>query len=450
MQRTAVGLIAGLAVVAWCTHSARADMTAHVLDSITVGYNDNVLGTPSNPAPGQPTPLRTWFLQVSPGLTVFHESPLALHQFTYTHPMAVFFASNALDTSGDIVSWRGLFTLSPRDELTIGANVTRSRVNAGVLRNAVGQDATTVVPAGAGSVVSVGANQSYGHDFTPHWHGLQTAAFSGATYVGSSSNEPNHYLLDASGGAQYTEGNDGFGLVLNGGWFFTPVQTTNGVQVAPRQDQLNIGADAQWSHDWSPRWSTRATAGTVASADVNDVRHPVWSPVWSGGVFFFTVGGSASLIYARTIVPNVFVGQEYRTDQVTLTGNLPLSRRVPIVLSSSLAGANNHAIDLSSQTPVGSVRSASGDVSLSWLSPIGIDASIRYQHYRQYGNSADIAPLPTFYRDVVQLTIGGMFPPRLLPVVPGGPPVRVDGSDRTIMAGETPARPRPRDRGEDQ
>ncbi len=442
MRRNVVGSTIGILSLCLVVRSARADTTLHVIGSASVGYNDNLLGTPSDPAPGEPTPIRTWFLEVAPGFTVFHESPRALHQLTYTHPMAVYFSDNDLDAASDIVSWRGMFTLSPRDELTLGASVARSRINAGVLRNQVGQDATMVTPAGAGVAVTIGANQGYTHDFDQQWHGLQTASFTTATHVGSSSSEPNHYLIDASVGTEYTVGDDGFALVLTGGWFFTPPQREGGVQITPRQDLLNLGSEARWRHDWSPRWSTRTTAGVVASVDPHDVWDPLWSPTWSTGLFYFAEGPTASLVYARTVAPNVLTGQNYLTDQVTLNGGVPLSQNVPLLLGSSIAGARSRGIDVPTHTLTNTVRSVSGDVSLSWLSDAGIGASIRYQHYRQYGDESDIAPLATFHRNVVQLTIGGMFPPRELPTVPGGPPVRVDGGDRAIVGGTSTSRPR--------
>lgn len=445
MQRTVVGLAAGVGALAAWTTAAHADTTFHVINSMTVGYNDNVLGTSSNPGPYEPTPLRTWFLEEAPGFTVYHESLRALHQFTYTHPMSMFFGDQALDTQSDVGSWNGLFLLSPRDELTLGASVARSRLNAGVLRNPVGQDTTTVTPPGSGSAVTIAFNQGYTHDYSQQWHGLQSSSFSTATHVGSSSTDPNHYLLNTSIGAEYTEGNDGFGVLLNNGWFFTPPQRENGMVTVARQDMLNSGAELRWRRDWSPRWSTRATGGVVASVDPNKVSETLWSPTWSAGVFFFHEGPSASLVYARTVAPNVFTGQNYLTDQVTLSAGLPLSQRVPIVLGSSAAAAQSRAIDNTSHTLTSRIRSVFGDISLGWLSPAGIGASIRYQHYRQYGDSTDIAPLPTFHRNIVQLTIGGMFPPRELPPVPGGPAVRVDGSDRTILGGAVQERPRVRE-----
>lgn len=392
-----------------------------------------------------PTPLRTWFVEVAPGLTVFHESPRALHQITYTHPMAVYFADNSLDASSDVVTWQGLFVLSPRDELMLGAGVTRSRINAGVLRSAVGQGSTAVVPQGDASAVTVTANEAYTHDFSPRWHGLQNSAVSASTRVGRGPDEPNHYLVDAGLGGEYTVGNDGFALLGHGSWFFTPADTQDGVETAPREDQLILGADIRWRRDWTPRWSTSTSVGAAASVDPQDVRHILWSPIWSAGLFYFVEGPSASLIYSRSVAPNVLTGQNYLTDQLTLTGGLPLSESVPLVLGSSLAAAQSRAIDATTQTLQGRVRSLMGDASLGYFSQGGLAASIRYQHYRQYGDDTDLQPVPTFHRNVVQLTIGGMFPARELPEVPGRRPVRVDGGDRTIMQGASGERPRTRE-----
>ena len=139
----------------------------------------------------------------------------------------------------------------------------------------------------------------------------------------------------------------------------------------------------------------------------------------------------------------MLVARNYLTDQVSLSAGFPVLRAERILFGSSLAAAQSRAIDTQTGTLATHNRFWLANLSLGWFPDVGVAVALQYQHYRQQGEANDLAPVPTFSRNVVQLTLSGMFPPQEVPPVPAGPPMRVDGGDRTPMGqGSVSSHPR--------
>ena len=105
-----------------------------------------MLGAASDPDPGQPGPIDVWYLELAPGFSIIHDGPRALHTLTYQHPITIYLGHSDANEQSDMGAWRGLFTLSPRDELTLGLTAERTNTRVANLQSAASQSHRGVHP----------------------------------------------------------------------------------------------------------------------------------------------------------------------------------------------------------------------------------------------------------------------------------------------------------------
>ena len=443
--------LAILSTVCVCTAggAARAQSTSlHGTGSFTAAYTDNMLGTASEPGPGEQPPVSVVFFELSPGLLLYHGSPRVIHELTYSHPFTIFVNHSEANAQSDIGAWRAIFALTPRDELTTGLSVSRSTTRLAALNAPTGQAANDAVLLGDNTLLYFDAYQTYTRQLTDDWQLLQS---SGAGYVyplDTPGPQPNRWLARLGLGTEYTKGNSAYALLGESTYFVNTAVNEGNVDI-PREDQLLVSARARWRHDLSARWSSELNAGVAGAVDASAPSNGIFGPVGLGAIRYNFDGYGAELVAERVIAPNLITSQMYLSDQARLVGGLPLWREASILLQTSVGYTHNRIINVRESTYAATFDMWLFDTGIGWFPEDGPQVVARYQHTEQIGNESDAQPAATFHRNMVLLTVGMVWPSRAaMPRVPAGPPVRVDGSDRDPLApgnqtGDAAATPAP-------
>lgn len=446
VRRIASTSVALALVGATADVSAQSSTTVHGVGSLSLAYTDNMLGAPSDPPPGQPGPVKVWYLEVSPGIAVIHQSPRALHAFRYTHPFTLYFGHSDANTQSDVAAWQGLFTLSPVDELTLGVTVERSNNQISDLQRGAGQTTATSRLAGDNILFQGRLSQGYTREISDQWTVSQTSGVATVIPLDVPTPQPNRYDFLVGVVPEYTSGRNAFALVTNATYFYTGEVDEGGVY-ADSSAQIILASQFRWRHDLSVTWSTELSGGLAAAMRADPLRGGVWGPVALGALRYSDEGYDAELLVNRTLGPDLIVAQTLLADQVLLSGGVPVDRENHIVFETGTGYSYNRVVEVEDSgyvvaapfsspdtTADNRVISTYGtwvvDAALGWYPEEAPYVTLRYQHLEQIGNDDDTAPTPSFHRNTVMLTTGMMWPPREVPEVPTGTPERVDGTDR--------------------
>jgi hypothetical protein len=357
--------------------------------------------------------------------------------------MTFYLRNEAESLQSDVVTANGIFALSPVDELIIGVNAARTKTNAAAINQAPSQNLATVQPPGSSTIGTIGVSEGYSHQYTKNWRGFQGIDAGLMVPIDTPVPQANRYTLAPQFGAEYVDDPNAYALILRGTYFFTPRVDSDNQQISPREEDIILGTTARWRRDLGRDYSSELALGMVRASRLDTLGKGYYAATGSAAIRYVEERGTAELMVARDVAPNLLMGQVYLYDRAQLQGGIPLSRNLHLFTNAALGASMNSIINVDDGHTQGTAKAYLIDAALSWVPPnIGVYSSIRYQHMQQRGNDSDEVPLPTFSRNMIMLTVGGIFPAREVPRIPNATGGRVDGTDRPANMRETDFRDR--------
>ncbi len=432
-SRLALGVAAALLFVGG--RAQAQETSVHATGTVIGAWTDNMMGVPE-PDPDSPDPqvgpISTVFIQLIPGVALFHDTARARLLVTYAHPFTIYPEYFESSTDGDVGTVQGIFSLSPRDELILGLGVTRTTANLAALSYAAGQGTAGLEPLGASTLLGIDLSQGYTRELSLRWALHQTAGAGTVIPIDTPEAEPYRYYARTGGDVEYTIGRNAFAVLADVTYVIhTALEDEADQVVQPIERQILWSGGGRWRHDLSETWSTELGAGCTFATDL-DGNFGVF-PTWGGAVRFLDEGYEAELSYTRAVAPNLMVGQVFYSDTVRLSGAVPISAEEHIIATSSVGFSYNQVIDNDVEVSESALAFV-GDVGVGWFPDELPSIQARYQHYNQFEADEGVTNLYNFQRNLVMLTVSYMWPPRDIPDVPTGPPRRVDGTDRDPTA----------------
>lgn len=426
------------------TRTVRAQTSVHGVGSFSLAYTDNMLSAPSDPPPGQLGPIPAWFAQVSPGILLVHDGSRSRYTLSYEHPFTYYFDYPDYNSHSDMVTGRGIFTLTPVDELVLGVNANRASTRLTTL-NAPGQAAPQPTLTGDNVLLTLEALESFTHEFNPQWQGLQAASVGWVHPLETVEPQPNRWNIRLGLGTEFTEGPNAYAVLGETIYNVTNDLETQGITEEGR-DELIWTLRGRWRRDLTLIWSTELTLGLAAATDTEEFPHGVGAVVGSGAIRYDFDHYNAELMVERTVQPNLITAQTYVIDQARLMGGVPVWSSLDLLLHASTGIARNRVLDLTYPAIISTFDTWTSDIAIGWHPGDGPQVSLRYQHIEQIGYEDDFAPTPSYAQNTVMLTAGMMWPTqRLRPIPAPGQAARVDRTD-SVPVGEGERRARPRAR----
>lgn len=414
-----------------------AQTSLHVSGEASVGYTDNMLGTASEPPPGAAGPVSVWFTTLTPGLELYSDSERARYYLAYGHPFTFYLGRSEANSDGDLMLGRGIWTLSSKDELQLALSAARTT-------NALTALQTPTVAGAAqadGRATNVTANfsQQWTRAFSPRWIGRQSAGYGFLLPTDTPEPQPVRYDLSAGLGADYLVGYDAWGLDVTANYFHSEAVTGGAVQL-DEQQQLILQAVARYRRDLAQDWTSELRLGGGAANDLEGRTALV--PRWGASLFWNYNLAQASLNYDRQITVNLFTGQAFLADTITLNGSVPVVPEANILLTTAHGFAWNRVIDEDQAVSNEASNSWTSEVALGWYPDYDLPQfTLRYQHFEQFNSRQDSAVLPNLHRNLVMLSVSGRLPPRRIEPIPAQPQ-RVDGQDRDSFGPSAAGSPR--------
>ncbi|HMA96919.1 MAG TPA: hypothetical protein VKP30_29745, partial [Polyangiaceae bacterium] len=342
--------------------------------------------------------------------------------------------------SGDVGLGQGYWSLSPRDELFVALNASRM-TSAASLNTPTGLGVTALSD-GRARMLSLGANQEWGHQFSERWVGRQSTGISRTETLAGTVDQPIRYLASLGLGLNYSVQRHLLGLQSSATYFWlssiplrleTPTFqdagyiSSQGTSLTRRQ--LILDHYARYRHDLSVEWSCEGRLGVVTALNLESKSYT--GPRWGLSALWQREELSGTLSYDRTVNASPLTGAMFLSDSAQLSLSSPLSRAAHLSAVASGGISANQILTIDQR--VGSTRTN------VWLAQAGFryvpgedlpEASLTLSHMEQKnrGNFSTLAP--SFARNTIMLTVSGHWPPRTFYAVPASGAQRVDGADR--------------------
>ncbi len=422
------------AMVAFGGSAAAQETSLHARGSVSIAYTDNMMGAPSDPAPGEPGPIDVWFLELAPGLTLFSDQQTSRHIITYTHPYTMFLGESEANAHADAAEWRAMFTLSPRDELMTGISAYMSTTRLDALRNS--SDTMTVDPTllGDNTILRVDAVENYTRDLSRDWRVLQNAG-AGLVYpIDTVGPQPTRYLGRLGFGIEHTAGDNAYALLGEGTYYVLSPIEEDGVEIEPSEEQIISTAAFRYRRDLSRTLMAEVIAGVTGAMRPGELGDGIWAFTPSAALRYNEDLYEAELSVSRSVSPSLITGQTYLSDAVRLRGVVPIHREAQILMRSSVGYAQNRVLDLENDELQSRFNSWVADATIGWYPDDLPSVFLRYSHYQQSGNEDDNLVAPDYHRNLVMLSVAGIWPSREMGLVATEPPQRVDEGDRDPTA----------------
>ena len=416
--------------------SSQAQTTAHATGLVGISYTDNLLGAPSQPRTGSAPPISTFYLTLTPGLELYSDYERARYFLAYSHPFNIYLGHNQLNTSGDMVLGRGIWSLSPQDELLLGLSASQMSTAASLNAPQAG------VPAmgdGRSRLFTLGIDEQLTHGFSERWQGKQFANFARTEMLSGPISQPTFYRTTAGVGVDYILNHNAWGLQTSSTYFWLG-KVPEGTIVQGQRRQFVVDSFARFRRDVSETWSCETRLGIVNVYDLSS--HVFTTPRWGATLLWNQDARSAFLAYDRTAMVSMITGYTYLSDAVQLNIQMPL---VPAAHLSAIAATGlSHNQILTSNADLGSIKTYvwASQMSVGYFPDTELPQIIlSYSHFEQYNQNGESILAPTFTRNTVSLTVSGRFPARVLNDVPSTTPQRVDSGDRstTVTQGVRPS-----------
>ncbi len=410
----------------WRPGPALADGGLQALGDVSLGWTDNVRSSPDYPPPGVPPKVADGFLVLSPGIAYSTASPGALQRFGYTYSLTLYREQTDANASAQRLDYRGVFDLSPRVGLVLGAAASQARPYSSMTLTSAGASELGAWLPGSETFVVFRGDQLLSIDVTPEvraWQGAELAV--GTPMFGADAPR----TVEGAGrlGAERLFRADAVGLETRGAYsVVTSAVGADGAAVGTVR-QVVATAVGTWRHDFGLYFASRLEAGATRVQRLESGRG-FWHPTGTAALGYATDWADAELAYAHRVTTNVTLGQSSVVDEVRLRALVPLTDGREVFAEGS-AGAQRGRLIEEDATLAAHVNVYLADAALAWrVTPWGAIA-LRYQ-YAEQRSDAPLPPLPlSFIRNTVMVVFGLRFPPDSELPQRYRAPRRVDRSD---------------------
>jgi hypothetical protein len=408
-------------MVALATSSAYAQTGVFGKGMAGVTYTDNLYFASADRT-------AVWYLTLAPGLGLYHNALRSRYLLEYTHGFTFFFGHSIPVGQADIGSLRGIFLLSPRDELTLGLEARRDPTTLlyAAYPSLSGQPAANT----SRWLLTSSVAQSYTHEYSLNWTGRQTSRFTLLYPIGGAGPQPLRFAADVIFGARYRLERDAWEFDMLTDYYETLAAGT-GAARQPATRYFALGPRVRWRRDLSLEWSSSVHGGAQVYW-FQSGRSLSASPLAGASLNWHRETASATLTYDALVSPNLF------TNRVYFSNVLGVQAQVALIPEYHVTGLSSSIITMNNDVAVGGSFYAT--TFYLWASSAGINwapdpwptVSLAYQHVQQFGGGTGTTAtttVPEFYVNQVMLTVAGRFPPTNVGPIVTEPAARVDEAD---------------------
>jgi hypothetical protein len=370
-----------------------------------------------------------FFLDARPGLALTVIGPRAALHLAYTFDGYLYLGDSISTTYLNRFEATLFAEPTPLSRLYLLANASQGAVANLSTAQPTALTAPTGLPTGSGEYFTARAQDRIDRELTPLWRIAHTGSFAAYLPYGGAP-QARSYDLDQSFLVEKQWKNDlGIGDLRVDYIDYTAIPGVTGIGSLPRH-QVLAALTAKWRHDFGRFFATELDAGALAALRV-DGGGRVFQPVGLAALRYARSEAQAELSYSHTVVSNVYLGETFATDSVSLHGAvpIPLGRAMVLTFGASIGWQQAQIVDVDSGALANTLRLWLGDASLTWMIRPELQIVARYQYVNQSSDSGTMAALPTFARNLFMLGFTGVYPPSSGPAVPRGPGLRADGSD---------------------
>jgi hypothetical protein len=367
--------------------------------------------------------------QVRPGILFSYHSHKALHE------LSAELGFDGYDFNDNITftyrgGWRMTYSLSPRAELGLGAGGNGGRVDALSTILPANQGTPGVLPTGATDFYGADAEQTLSYELTPLWS-MRENAFG-------------RYLLTDAAGSDTRSLDAGMGLGLDRRFrvtsaglnlqgSFQRLGTRPSGGMYDDHDQIDARATVRVRRDFSDRWSGAVEGGMVSLIPLEQDDELFYQPIGSLEVAHFPRWGSAQLLIAHRVAPNLFLAQTEVSDSVTVNAAVPLpwlarSRFDPKLSAlGSIGFSHTRFKDLEDASDLASFNVLYSDLAVQYTPEENLIFAVRYQFVRQSDSDAVDPMLQAldYQRHTLMFTFQGRWPGRVAAEMPARDRIRV-------------------------
>ena len=387
---------------------AQTDVVGTV--SAAGGYTDNVLSVPDQPAnPGDPTPEADSFGEVRPSLYINVDGKRSSHRLSYTFVTSVYMEHDEANSYLNRLDYAALFLLSPRTDLALTLGGEQGEQNS-FANAAAGM--VTALPSGGVNYFSASAAESLEFAINPQWRlhqGLATDSFyPSEPDVGPP--QPRTFTVEHHLGLARETELDLYAADLRNNVGFTTEQADEaGMVVIPRQEVLINSLMGRWRRDLGRDWESELALGAVQVSPLRSPEVQVIEPAGQAAIRYLTDDGEAELTYAHDATVNLYVGQTYLTDGVTLRAGLPLLPEDRLAIAAIAGYQHGREFNAVAQRFTAVVDVVTVEGSVTWRPDDALWFSLRYAFFTQDGEASDataVAP-PSFLRNTILFEVSG-------------------------------------------
>ncbi|NRA34160.1 MAG: hypothetical protein HRU17_12540 [Polyangiaceae bacterium] len=416
----------GIATLSLCS-LAGADTTVHISGTLSYGATDNAFGAPTSPPLDVPQPAKTQVFTAAPALLLFHDRPRSRYLLSYQRPYVYYLDMDGANTVADQLSADGIFDVSESDRLELHLQASSSTLAQHTLN---GFGTPGVENQSEDVYVQLNAAESWTRDFSGRWRGLQSMG-SGLAWPIDVDVEPAfRYQTFAELGIEHLRERDSYAFLTRGNHFHSNAHRVGAVSTAAENHFLG-STTARHRRDLTIVWSIEERLGITSAFDFEG--SSAFFPVGGAALRYHSDGNSAELLVERSVGINLILSQVSQIDSMSLNGGIPLWRQQNLSLSATQRVAH-HQVGPRAGYWVESAGTFQSEVQVLWT-PEHASIALRYQHFQRFaaGGFAPDRQLFNFHRNLVMLTVGGIFPSRDMGPVSTGASQRVDASDRVPL-----------------
>lgn len=395
----------------------------------SIGYTDNVQGTPEHPPPDSDIPPASGdaFAILTPGVLFAIEKPNQTQRLEYSYTAHIYADQWSSNGYSNQLEWEGFFLHSRYLELVLSAGATQSHHHtAQTLSNA---SATALNAAFPGTSPFLLARVSEGLAARPWYRwtlrqgtgaALQTPVFPGI-------DAPTSFEWFNRLGAERSFRHDAVGVEAGTDYTLVSGAVDEDGRELGQQAQLISSVVGRWRHDLARRWSTQLDAGAMHVWKIT-ADSQFWHPTGLALLGYTRREGDASILYRHGARTDLFLGLTFLVDEVSVRGSIPVDEDDDVVIQASAGYQHNRLIDeegdLATELDVWLA-----DVGVTWRVQSSVRLGLRFQHIDQE-SQAELPPLPLdFTRNTLLATAAFEYPPETRMPRTYRPPRRVDRGD---------------------
>ena len=398
----------------------------------SIGFTDNVQGTPDDPPAGSEIPPASAdaFLILSPGVVYAVEEAAQTQKLSYSYVANLYATESTSNGYSNRLEWDGFWVASPYVELELNTSVTQSHHH--TVQTLTNASATAVNAAFPGTSPFLLARIGETLSARPfrNWTfreavgaGLQTPIFPGIE-------APTSFELSTRLSADRRLRHHAVGVEVGADYSIIDNSVDSTGRVLGVQSQILLPMLARWRYDWSRRITSEVNAGAVHVRKITSDAN-FWQPTGLALIAYTQRDGDADVSYRRTVRTDLFLGNTFLIDEFALHGSLPLDKHATVVLDASGGYQQARLIDLDGELAT-ELDIWLADVGGWWRVRDHLRLGLRYQHINQT-SGAELPPLPlSFVRNTILATAALEYPPDERMPRAYRRPRRVDRDDDSI------------------